>query len=42
LKNTENFKASKFRILNEKLYTCSSEEAVEYFKENPEDFEIVI
>lgn len=31
---------SKFRILNEKLYTISSEEAFEYFKNNPEDFDV--
>jgi hypothetical protein len=28
--------------LNEKLYTSSSEEAVKYFEENPDDFETVI
>ena len=32
--------SSKFRILNEKLYTMSNEEAKEYFKDNKEDFEI--
>lgn len=31
---------AKFRILNEKLYTMSSEDAFEYFKDNKEDFEI--
>jgi len=36
----ENLLGSKFRILNEKLYTISSEEAFDYFKNNPEDFEI--
>jgi ribosomal RNA-processing protein 8 len=36
----ENLLGSKFRILNEKLYTISSEEAYDYFKNNPEDFEI--
>jgi ribosomal RNA-processing protein 8 len=39
-KMEENLLGSKFRILNEKLYTISSEEAFEYFKNNPEDFEI--
>jgi ribosomal RNA-processing protein 8 len=39
-KMEENLLGSKFRILNEKLYTISSEEAFEYFKKNPEDFEI--
>lgn len=39
-KMNENLLSSKFRILNEKLYTISSEEAYEYFKENPEDFEV--
>ena len=32
--------SSKFRILNEKLYTMSSEDAFNYFKENKEDFKI--
>jgi ribosomal RNA-processing protein 8 len=32
--------SSKFRILNEKLYTISSEKAYDYFQNNPEDFEI--
>lgn len=36
----DNLVSSKFRILNEKLYTIKSEEALEYFKENPEDFKI--
>jgi ribosomal RNA-processing protein 8 len=36
----EGLLGSKFRILNEKLYTISSEDAFEYFKENPEDFDI--
>jgi ribosomal RNA-processing protein 8 len=36
----EGLLGSKFRILNEKLYTISSEDAYEYFKNNPEDFEI--
>jgi ribosomal RNA-processing protein 8 len=36
----EGLLGSKFRILNEKLYTISSEDAFEYFKNNPEDFEI--
>ena len=35
-----NLSSSKFRIINEKLYTMSSEEASKYFKENKEDFEI--
>lgn len=29
-----------FRMLNEKLYTCSGEEALNYFKENPELFNV--
>lgn len=36
----ENLLGSKFRILNEKLYTMPSEEAFDYFKSNPEDFDI--
>lgn len=39
-KINENLLGSKFRILNEKLYTIPSDEALEYFKNNPEDFEI--
>lgn len=30
---------ARFRYLNEKLYTCSSREAVEYFRVNPKDFD---
>ncbi len=38
-KNLEsNLTSSKFRILNEKLYTMTSEDAFNYFKENKEDF----
>ena len=37
----DNLLASKFRILNEKLYTTSSKEAFDYFTSNPEDYEIV-
>ena len=33
------FKANKFRYLNEFLYTKSSKEADEYFKANKNDFE---
>jgi hypothetical protein len=40
-KMNENLLGAKFRILNEKLYTTSSEEAFDYFNNNPEDFEIV-
>jgi hypothetical protein len=40
-KINENLLGTKFRILNEKLYTTSSEEAYQYFTENPEDFDIV-
>ncbi|KAM3364021.1 ribosomal RNA-processing protein 8 isoform X1 [Capsicum galapagoense] len=29
-----------FRMLNEKLYTCSGDEALNYFKENPELFNV--
>ncbi|MQL93385.1 hypothetical protein Taro_026031 [Colocasia esculenta] len=29
-----------FRMLNEKLYTCSGSEAFEFFKENPEFFDV--
>ncbi|KAK4346259.1 hypothetical protein RND71_032598 [Anisodus tanguticus] len=29
-----------FRMLNEKLYTCSGEDALNYFKENPELFNV--
>ncbi len=36
-----NLLSSKFRILNEKLYTTSSKEAFDYFSSNPEDYEIV-
>lgn len=31
---------AKFRILNEKLYTMTSEDAFDYFKDNTEDFEV--
>ena len=37
-----NYKASKFRILNEKLYTTTSKEAYDYFTSNPEDYQVVI
>lgn len=33
--------ASKFRWLNEKLYTCHSKDSLKYFAENPEMFKIV-
>ena len=33
-----NLEDTKFRILNEKLYNSSSEEALDYFKSNTEDF----
>ena len=36
-KMEENLLGSKFRILNEKLYTIPSEEAFSYFNENPEE-----
>ncbi|BHF62690.1 hypothetical protein SprV_0200567500 [Sparganum proliferum] len=32
--------SSMFRFLNEKLYTCSSSDAVQYFSENPGAFEL--
>ena len=35
------FKANKFRYLNEFLYTRDSKEAEEYFKANKNDFEQV-
>lgn len=41
IKMEEKLFGSKFRILNEKLYTISSEDAYQYFQDNPEDFEIV-
>ncbi len=34
------FHFSRFRFLNEKLYTCSSADAVSYFKEDPAAFSI--
>ena len=37
----KNNQASKFRILNEKLYTSTGSEAYDYFKDNIEDFDIV-
>ncbi len=40
-KINQNLLGTKFRILNEKLYTTSSEEAYKYFTENPDDFDIV-
>jgi SAM-dependent methyltransferase len=36
----DNLLGSKFRILNEKLYTMPSEDAFDYFRNNPEDFTI--
>ena len=37
-----NLSGSKFRILNELLYVNDSKEAVDHFKNNPEDFDIVL
>ena len=37
-KMTNNLEDTKFRILNEKLYKSSSEEALNYFQSNEEDF----
>lgn len=34
----DTLKGSRFRYLNEKLYTCKSKEAVEYFRKHPDDF----
>lgn len=34
-------KSSKFRLLNEYLYTKNSEESLKYFQENPEEFNVV-
>ncbi|XP_039157557.1 ribosomal RNA-processing protein 8 [Eucalyptus grandis] len=30
-----------FRMINEKLYTCTGEEALDYFKEDPSLFNVV-
>ncbi|KAK3921210.1 Ribosomal RNA-processing protein 8 [Frankliniella fusca] len=38
-KMTEQLKSSRFRWLNEQLYTSNSWEAMKYFKEDPEAFE---
>jgi hypothetical protein len=38
---TEKLQSSKFRFLNEKLYTTESKEAAELFKKEPELFEDV-
>lgn len=37
-KAQQKLSGARFRHLNEKLYTCSSGEALEYFKTNPTDF----
>ena len=37
-KLSDTLKGSRFRYLNEKLYTCKSKEALEYFQKNPTDF----
>lgn len=37
----ENLKSSKFRLLNEYLYTKNSNESLNYFKDNPEEFNVV-
>ncbi|CAD8175127.1 unnamed protein product [Paramecium pentaurelia] len=36
----ERIKGSKFRLLNEYMYTVNSEEAQKHFKQNPEEFKI--
>ncbi|KAL1213152.1 Ribosomal RNA-processing protein 8 [Cardamine amara subsp. amara] len=36
----ERLSGGQFRMLNEKLYTCSGQEALDYFKEDPEMFEM--
>ncbi len=41
VKVDEELMSSKFRMLNEKLYTISSEEAYDYFQSNPDDFDVV-
>lgn len=35
----ETLQGSRFRYLNEKLYTLKSQDALEYFRQHPEDFE---
>ncbi|XP_019089303.1 PREDICTED: ribosomal RNA-processing protein 8-like isoform X1 [Camelina sativa] len=36
----ERLSGGQFRMLNEKLYTCSGQEALDYFKEDPEMFDM--
>ncbi|CAN8272988.1 unnamed protein product [Cochlearia groenlandica] len=37
----ERLSGGQFRMLNEKLYTCSGQEALDYFKEDPTMFDMV-
>ncbi len=37
----DDLKSSKFRLLNEYLYTKNSEDSLKYFHENPEEFNVV-